>query len=52
MTRAQILAERAADDAAERARRAKPGQRIRRQTIAQALRLRALKVGNRAARKG
>lgn len=34
MTRSQRTAERAADAACERANRAKPGQRIRLQTIA------------------
>jgi hypothetical protein len=48
MTRSQAKAEREADEAAERARRARSGQRIKRQTIAQALRLKALLAGIRA----
>lgn len=48
LTRAQLRAEREADEAADRARRAPHGQRIRRQTIAQAKRLKALLAGIRA----
>jgi hypothetical protein len=46
MTPHQSRLERAADAAAERARCAKPGQRIYRQTLSQAARLKALIAGN------
>lgn len=45
LTRSQRLAEAAADRAAARAARARPGQRIRLQTIHQHLRLKALIAG-------
>ena len=51
MTKAQRLAERAADAAASRARDAKPGQKMRTRVLAEIARTRALVVGNRVVRR-